>query len=483
MKRLLIQYGLPLLLLSGGISCKKLLDVNDNPNKPTSVTLGVLLPSVLEATANNYYTTASSTCLFAGQLASYSGGPLNNDQHRNVRLSGVFNAIYSNTLNNVVFLVKEANRQQAPQYEGIGKVLLAMNLGLATDVFGNIPYSQAFKGAENLTPAYDKQQDIYAAIQTLLTEAVALLQQPPAGIRPTSEDLFYGGSAAKWIRAANVLRARYALHLTKKGAVAAANQALGFLTGGFTSNADDCQLVYNDRNFNPWYRNVAIGTTTGNFTITHSKKLLDGMNGTAYPGLVDPRLPFIADKGTAATYTGIINGSGISGNTLLNANTYYAKIASPLIMISFAEQKLIEAEAAFLANGGTVSSTGSTAAAYNAYLAAIGAHMDKVGVAATDKATYLANPQVSVTAANLTLEHILREKFIALYLNPEAWVDVRRYDYNASLFRGMALPVNQDPAMGGQYIRRSQYPLEELTRNPNVNAEEKPLTEKLWWDQ
>jgi hypothetical protein len=243
------------------------------------------------------------------------------------------------------------------------------------------------------------------------------------------------------------------------------------------------QLVYNDRNFNPWHRNIAIGTTTGNFIVTHSKRFIDQMNGATYPGLVDPRLPFIADKGSSANYAGIQNGVGTGSTTNITANTFYAKVNSPIMMVTYAEQKFLEAEALFLANGGTVGSTGSTTAAYNAYLAGIAAHMDKLGVATADKNTYINNPQVSVGATNLTLEHIMREKFVATYLHPETWVDVRRYDYNSNIYRGMALPVNQDPAMGGQWIQRAIYPLTEVARNPYVQGELRPLTEKLWWNQ
>jgi hypothetical protein len=464
-------------------SCKKFLDVNTNPNKPSTASLGVLLPSVIEATSNNHYTVGLTSCMLAQQLAAYTSGPLNDDQNRDVRMTAAFNSLYSGTLNNNVFLVNSAKTQGAPHYEGIAKVLLAMNLGLATDVWGSIPYSKAFKGAADLFPAYDKQEDIYAAIQTLLSEAIVLLQQPAGTLKPTVEDLVYGGNALRWLKTANVLKARYYMHLTKKGLAASATLALPFLANGYTSNAEDCQLVYNDRNFNPWYRNIAIGTTTGNFIITHSKKLVDGMTGASYPGLVDPRLPIIADKRTSPTFVGIQNGVGTGGTTNITANTYYAKINSPILMVTYAEQKFLEAEAQFLTNGGTITSTGANAAGYNAYIAGITAHMDKVGVLAVDKATYLANAQVGTGASLLKMENVLREKFIATYLHPETWVDVRRYDYNSSLYRGMALPATQDPVMGGQYIQRAIYPLSEIARNPNAQTEVKPLSEKLWWNQ
>ncbi len=464
-------------------SCKKYLDVNTNPNKPSTITLGTLLPSVEEATANNHYQVGFTSCILAQQLAAYTSGPLNDDQNLDVRMGGAFNALYANALGNNYELIKIAKAQSAPHYEAIGKILMAINLGLATDVWGNIPYSQGFQGAVNLNPGYDTQQNIYTEIQSLLSSAITLLGQPAGSLRPTSEDLIFGGNAARWIKTANGLKARYYMHLTKKGLSSSATLALTHFSNALSSNADDCQLVYNDRNFNPWHRNIAIGTGTGNFILSHSKKFLDGMNGNAYPGLVDPRLPLIADKGAAAVYNGIQNGVGTGGNTNITPNTFFAKVNSPLFIFTYAEQKLLEAEANFLANGGTPGSVGTNAAAYSAYLAGINANLSKLGVTGTAATAYVTSPLVDVTAANLKLEQIMREKFIVTYLHPETWVDVRRYDYNSTIYKGIQLPTTQSPAMGGQFIRRAMYPLTEIQRNSSVQQELKPMTDKLWWDQ
>jgi len=100
-----------------------------------------------------------------------------------------------------------------------------------------------------------------------------------------------------------------------------------------------------------------------------------------------------------------------------------------------------------------------------------------------DGTAYLANPLVAVKLTGLTLELIMRERQVLLFLNPEAWVDVRRYDYNPLIFKGMALPANQDAGMTGLFIRRSGLPLDEINRNINAKAADKPLFEKVWWDQ
>ncbi|WP_460892523.1 SusD/RagB family nutrient-binding outer membrane lipoprotein [Rufibacter soli] len=464
--------------------CDSFLDVNDDPNRATAVSSDALLSPIIVSTADAHYFLGLYTSLFSQQLAAYTSGPQIADRHIDVRVNTAWNTIYLNNLNNANFLVNQATAEGSLHYAGITKVLQALNLGMLTDTWGDVPFSQASQGPADLTPAFDSQEQIYTTINRLLDEALVQLQQPDSKVRPGADDLIYGGNIPKWIKAANALNARYAIHLVEKQGVPAATAALGYVAKAFTSNADDMQVTFNDKNLNPWNRNIAIGTTTGNFIVAPSSTLINLMNGNTYAGLVDPRLPFMADRGTStAQYTGYRNGEGLGGNTNITAKTFYAQPASPMLMVTYSEVKFIEAEARFIANGGTRTSRGSTPEAYQAYLAGIRAHMEKLGVAAGDITTYLANPQVAVGATNLTLSLIMKEKLIALYLNPEAWVDVRRYDYSPQIYPGMALPVNHNPALGGQFIRRVLYPETEVARNSDEVAKvAKGLADKMWWD-
>ncbi|GGK70744.1 hypothetical protein GCM10011405_18550 [Rufibacter glacialis] len=491
-----ITMGLLALLPMAG--CDSFLDINDDPNRAAAVSSDALLSPIQVFTGTAHYELGLHTSLFAQQMAAFASGPQQFDRHIDVRSNRAWNMIYLNNLNNLDLLVKQASTEGSSHYVGIGKVLQALNLGLLADNWGAAPFSQAFQGAAEFTPAYDQEEQLYTTINKLLDDALVELKKPTSTLRPGADDLIYGVvkpgvttaptqavQISRWIRAANALKARYAIHLVEKNGVAAANTALTFVAQAFTSNADDLEILHNDRNLNPWNREIAIGTTTGNFIIAPSLTLINLMNGLTYAGLVDPRLPFMADKGTSPdNYLGYKNGAGTGGNTNLTANTFYAKPASPLMMVTFSEMKFIEAEARFLANGGTRTSRGSTAQAYQAYLDGIRAHMDKLGVPSAQVQAYLTHPQVAVGAANLTLSLIMKEKLIALYLNPEAWVDVRRYDYSPAIYPTMELPTEHNPALNGQFIRRILYPESEAARNAaEVTKVTKGLAEKMWWDQ
>ncbi len=464
-------------------SCESYLGGNANidPTRPRTATLSALLPAAIEATSQNHYSAGFQVSQIAQQTSSVFGAGA--DIHANeTRLEGTWTGIYLTALSNLDVMVKQAEAENAPYYVGIGKILMAVNLGMATDIWGDIPYSEAFKGSTALYPKFDTQESIYATIQRLLDEAIVALNQPISAFSPAADDLIYQGNRPRWIRAANAYKARYLLHTARKNP-ANANQIITLVANAFASNADDFQLRYNTaQNPNPWNLTPVRSNSTGNFTIVFARQLVDMMNGTAY-GFSDPRLPIIASRGTSSTYTGKINGTNTSGSAVFAATNYYCSVDAPIVMFSYAELKLIEAEARFIANGGTLTSTGSTADAYNAYLAAIGANMDKIGVLAADRTAYLANPAVAVGASTLKLADILKEKYIVLVLHPEVWTDMRRYNYSTAIYRGLSLPENQNPELRGNWIRRASYPLSEVTRNQTeVNKVAKALDIPMWWN-
>ena len=484
----ILKYTIVIVAMIAVTGCKKYVEsgnVNVNPNKPADATLNTLLPAVENATASSHFWVAYTTSLFSEQMASYASGPINDDQNRDVRMGTAYQVLYLTALTNSKIIISKAATQGSPFYSSIGKILFVLNMALATDTWGNVPNKEAFQAPAVLYPHYDKQEDLYPLMQKMLDEAIAESQQAnPANLKPATDDLIFGGDMTQWRQSAYLLKARLYIHTTKKGASAAAASALTALTNAMTPTSKDLQLVYNDKNLNPWQVNVSNRILTGNFTITPAKRFVDALNGTAYPGLVDPRIGILIDKKTAASYVGLQNGSSTTGNTTdLTVNTFFAKTGAPLLMASYAEQKFIEAEARFLANGGTASSVGSTQAAYDAYLAGINANMTKLGVPAASITAYVTNPQVAVSPAGLTMELIMREKQIALFLNPEAWVDTRRYDYSAAIFKGMAVPLNQNLELNGNFIRRSLYPQDELSRNPNAQTEVLGLDQKVWWDK
>ena len=102
-------------------------------------------------------------------------------------------------------------------------------------------------------------------------------------------------------------------------------------------------------------------------------------------------------------------------------------------------------------------------------------------MSATDANAFVNNAATNVGAANLTLANIMSQKYVALFLQPEVWTDMRRYGYDTNVYRNLALPENLTPDLQGRWIQRMSYPSSENSRNTEVaRANFKAIGVPMW---
>ncbi|MCI2229237.1 SusD/RagB family nutrient-binding outer membrane lipoprotein [Polaribacter sp. MSW13] len=493
MRRIITKTIIALTLIVSVTACS---DEYFNTNTPSGTAdvselrmndlLAPVIHSTMEGQRSAELAFGNYTQYFVGQGGVASG---------ETTASGLWSQVYLYILPNIKVIKEKAAEKGATHYAAVADILTAINLGIATDTWNNIPYSEATLGQNNLFPKFDTQDQIYTSIFTLLDSAISALSSPDnSGIFIGREDLIYNGDTDKWLRAAYTLKARYQLRLLNKGTVTA-NDVLTTIANGFTSISDDFEMYYDDKNINPWYSVEVLSKATGNYHNDIASQLISTMNGDNYPfqsGLltVDPRLSEFATNDGAADWKGYVSGGGglspdgvTNGNTGFVADGYYTSIDSPLMLISYAEAMFIKAEAAFLANGGDETSVGSTATAYTAYMNGIAASMNRYSVNGAD---YMADGAVAVGAGGLMLNHIMKEKYIHNFLNPETFVDFRRYNFSDDVFKGLKIREEIDTTGDyfGQWFRRATYPSTELNRNrENVEANQQTPVTKVWWEQ
>jgi hypothetical protein len=449
-------------------------ELSNNPNQVSKPTLAALLATSTSKMGLNSYTVAANITPYV----QYTANPTANaasDIYETIDFSGMWDALYfaMADVNQLKIAAKEAG---SSEYIGVANVILAYNLTLVNDLWGDAPFSEAFNPS-NFTPKYDSQQTVYASTLSLIDEAIVELSKTNATVKlANTSDLIYGASAAteraNWLKLAYALKARLLNKVSKTSTYNAAN-VLAAVSSSFASNAEDAGMATFAlrNNWATVARNNA-SLTLGGWL---SEQLIDHLNGTTY-GVVDPRLKKITDPTVTGTFVGTVNGAGNKGpgnNTVKDENyiaisSPWTSDTSPLFIVTFAELKFIEAEAAF--------ATDKTRS-YNAYLAGIAANMDKLQVPATEKAAYLADANVAVGAAALTKELIFKEKYVATYLNAEAFNDVRRNNYN---YKNFTLPVG---SVLTSFIRRLDYPLGERSKNGANVPSNPPRDSKLWWDQ
>lgn len=408
--------------------------------------------------------------------------------------------LYTTVLPNIKVVKKKADALNATHFKAVAQIIEVMSITLAVDLWDKVPYSQIGKPLEYTQPVFDDGKEVYNKAILLLNESISALENPDPSDIKIQNDLFYKGSTKKWLKAAYTYKARLQLHMMKNGGTTAAD-VLASINKGFTSNADDMELNFPKDKFNGYYVYGVARRVTGNSYIAPNDQLISLLNGSTYPFesgtiKIDPRLPLIFQRQNSdreeidddtTPWRGFMNGGegqssdGEPANTFYFDGGFYSEEQAPLVLMSYAEAMFIKAEAEFLVNGGTTTSTGTNENAYQAYLKGIEANMNKLKAKASD---YLADTGVNVGKANLMLNHIMKEKYIANIHNTETYNDFRRYNFSSDVFKGLALRLEESGSgdYAGKWFRRAVYPSSErATNQTNVEANYKEPIISVWW--
>jgi hypothetical protein len=441
--------------------CKKFVDVNQNPNSPTNVSEALILtPLQVSISSSLFAGNVSNIVLQYMQVMALNQTYPNAGTYLmyNTDINGDWINVYTTELNNLTVLTAKATANGNFKYAGISKILTAYTLGTATDLWGDIPYSEAFQGVGKLQPKYDAQKDIYETIQGLLDGAIADIAKN-SGTSPAADDLYFGGNMAKWTKLAYTLKARYYMHLTKAPgytAVAQSQLALTALANGMTSTDDDLKLAYTGAagTENPWQQNFISAST-----IILSSTFVNGFTNRN-----DPRLTkMVAPATQTGLYTGrVIGTEGIGSlESYSRPSAYYAGASASTYLVTYEEALFLKAEATFRVSG--------LAAATPIYQAGVSSHMSRLGVTTAASSAYLTTR--ALTTGN-ALQLIIEEKGTANFLSMETWTDWRRTGYP---------PLTKVLNALSEIPRRILYPQVEQVANPQAIQSAK-LTDRVWWD-
>lgn len=430
-----------LLAVIGLASCEDYFgDINVDPDNPTEVTPNVLLPQVETRLA---YMIGGDASRYVGIYTQHVDGV--GRQFAVIQNYGIQPAdvdamwgrnIYSGVLMDNRQLLDIATTEGYHHYAGISKAIEAYTLMVVTDLWGDVPYSEAFLGTEIIQPKFDDQESIYTTIFALIDQSRALFAESDGGFAPGADDFIYGGDLSKWQKFLNVLEARGRLHLVK---VDSKNYELALTAldkGGFESGVDDARVQFgtNATETAPWFQYI------------EQRDDIDvGANYvTQLTALNDPR---------AMTY-----GAELSEGV---AHPIFTRDrAVPLL--SFSEQEFIRAEAAMMTADATTAET--------AYLAGIEASFADAQVEGYE--AYIANEAI-VPAGGIGLEQIMLQKYIALFAEPEVFSDWRR----------TGIPALQ-PNTGQQVPRRLPYAQNEILSNTNTpSPADVTIFSRVWWDK
>jgi len=230
-------------------SCSEYLDINSNPNKPTTVDAPLVMSQALVATGlvlNQYNTYGMQTGGYAANAGGFGGfNETVTYIYTNNNYSNLWPASYDN-LEDYQYIINktqdtDGNVDESNIYfNAIARIMKSYGYQLVVDAYGNVPYSEALLGADNLTPAYDDAATIYASLAADLDKAIADIKVGQAAvvapIAVTDYDVVFKGDMDEWIKFANTVKLR--LMVRGKGKVTFTNTS--FDAAGFVD--DDVKL-------------------------------------------------------------------------------------------------------------------------------------------------------------------------------------------------------------------------------------------------
>jgi hypothetical protein len=453
MKKILILVLLFAALFS---ACEKWIDpkMNVDPNNPTDVAMAQLIAPV---EANLAYIVGGEIarwdCVWMQQIAGLQSQAADADIYTiaEADVTGAWSYnLYAPGMINTKIIMEKAAATNSPHYAGVAKILMAYHLGVTTDQWGDIPYSDALKGSKlEFKPKYDSQEKIYTTIFTLLDEAISDLGASQSLFSPDAEDLIYAGDLDKWEMTAYALKARYSLHLAKIKGATAYSDALAAVAKSFKSNDDDFKFVFGAAytNSNPIYQSEQERSGYYSASATYMSML---------SATDDPRKEVYFD-GSVGSKPGEPNADA----AIIGVN--YASAESPVYLMSYAEIKFIEAEARFKLNA-------TDPLVVDAYNEGMKASLEREGVFG-DGTWYNTN---KISASSITLEKIINQKYLSSFLQIETWTDWRRTGFPVlSLATG---------AVTSEIPRRLPYPDDERLYNTDNMPAGLTITSRLWWD-
>lgn len=305
MKITRILYALiPTLLVC--TSCSKYLDINDNPNKPTTAELNKVLTGAeydiaKSFASGNYIGSSLSSYVFhlsSREVDNY--GIMNSTS----TLGNTWQQGYVYGLKNTNAVIKAAEEGNNMIYAGIGKLMKAYAFANLVDLWGDIPYEE-FDIEGNYAPKLDRSQDIYNSLLALIDEAIGNLEDTNASnlLKPASDDLIYSGNVDKWVRMGNTLKLKLLVQSRKsKNDIPDWNTKLSTLLAenNFMRNGEDFEFKHTAKD-SPDERHQAYVDEYlgGQSTYYISPWIYETMSGknlnvtdNPFVSIKDPRIPY-----------------------------------------------------------------------------------------------------------------------------------------------------------------------------------------------
>ena len=459
----------------------KMDEINENKNNPADVASQFIITDIMTSTA--FRVVSSDLAFYASSYVEHNVGIYNQLYNAEIRTSDPissstydngWSSIYTNLYNLKTIREKcsTGGSEEGNYYTlGIAQILTAYNLAVLTDLFGDVPWSEALQPGVIYTPVLDKQEDIYNDVFAFLDSAIVNLNEDSSYDLLGNQDLLYGGdnaSIAKWIKLAYGLKARYTMRLSYRNADYDA--VISYANSSFTKSSEQCQFNYNgSTSTSPFYQFFEDRDYFGASQSLHDKLTdrndpRDTIFFISYPK-TDTLI--FAPNGEPTQRQGYYGISGISNET------------APTYLLSYHEIEFLKAEA-YARNNDLDDAKDALEKGIVAAFA-----KSNIGLPDSTAEKYYENEIApKLTSQTTTLKEIMVQKYLAMYEEEavEAYNDIRRLmAMGEEDFISLDNPLNAK----GKFPLRYTYGDSDVTTNPNVEEAYGDgtyvYTENVWW--
>jgi hypothetical protein len=464
------------------ISCTKdFEEINTNPNAPVFVQPNLLLRQVIYDFGENM----SYEGFVAGDLLAQHRTALDFnlfDRHdlKSPQLGGNPWPIFYTNLRDTEIILKQAKETPAfAVYEGPALILKAYMAAGLTDLFGDVPYFEAFNGIDGtVTPKYDLQADIYQnenGILDNLDKGITAIQNYSGSI-PLEGDILYNGNLDAWVQFANSLKIKYLIRISGKVDVSAQLQTV-FTSGNYIKNNAE-NAIFDFTNTEPNSFRLAqlrVGDFN-NFVLSKTmEEILTNLNDARITNFFRP-----FSNSTSNEFNGLINGIDASSTSIALSDYSLAGTAFREDTSSLDANFMTAWETSFLlaeaAEKGLINANAETL-----YNTAVAQAFDYWNT--NLPVNYLTGNAHFNAIGKTPLEQIITQKWIASVINGyEGWIEYRRTGFpalknvSASLNNGK-IPVRMPYPAEAASLNSENYKVAETATNGNS------LDVKVWWNE
>lgn len=487
--------------------CKKdFFDINESPNSPKILKIEEVLATAELATGQ---AVGNDLKIGGGIWAQYWAQNYNASQYKAYDQYNITNEaqraawilLYSDALTDLNYIIEHATQEGKANYVAVATILKAYNFHILTDAYGDIPFSEAGKGAEgNFYPKYDSQKDVYNGIIAMFKDGISKIDLA-SDVHPGAEDLIYHGDMNLWKRFANtgLLRVYMRLSNVDPAKAQAGIAELSASGAKFIDNAtftkagsQTAKIDYytTGGNTNPLYASF--------IALTNTRNIVASATGIkAFSNLGDDRLTVLYSPSSGTSYLGIPNGylglPNTGGFPTPPANLSYAgsitgaypdasSATAPVILMSDYESRFLQAEAR---ERGWLTSGAPAQELYEDGIALSYVALDLALDSTSSFPYYISDPGVEYSSQPDKIKAIYFQKWYAMcgLQNFEAWTEGRRTGYiadNMGNFGSGSFFTRSLNAGGFGLPARMLYPQAEVNSNANFPGQ-KSLSDKLWW--